>query len=64
MSIHHRPAKLNTLKRGLRILPKSGGYFVHVTSRVVQQRFLFGDEEKTVFTRMSERHKLESIYPD
>jgi hypothetical protein len=45
-----RPTPLKSHKRGLRILPKSGGYFVHVTSRVVQQRFLFGDQEKAVFT--------------
>lgn len=43
-------ASLQTPKRGLRILPKSGGYFVHVTSRVVQQKFLFEEAEKTVFT--------------
>ncbi len=36
--------------RGLRILPKAGGYFVHVTSRVVQQKFLFGEEEKVMIT--------------
>jgi putative transposase len=39
-------------KRGLRILPKEGGYFVHVTSRTVGQMFLFGDQEKRVFVRM------------
>jgi REP element-mobilizing transposase RayT len=36
-------------KRGLRILPKSGGYFVHVTSRAVGQAFLFGTDEKRKF---------------
>ncbi|MCC5847899.1 MAG: hypothetical protein JJU29_07370 [Verrucomicrobia bacterium] len=35
-------------KRGLRILPKEGGYFVHVTSRATQQRFLLGEKEKWV----------------
>ncbi len=44
------PTPLTSRKRGLRILPKSGGYFVHVTTRVVQQRFLFADQEKSVFT--------------
>jgi hypothetical protein len=43
MSIHHHPSAIrNTRKRGLRILPASGGYFVHVTSRVVQQMFSGG----------------------
>jgi hypothetical protein len=45
----------NTRKRGLRFLPKSGGYFVHVTSRVVQQRFLFGDPEKAQFIDLLNR---------
>lgn len=39
-------------KRGLRILPKGQGYFVHVTSRTVGQSFLFGDQEKRVFIKM------------
>ncbi|WFB36891.1 hypothetical protein P3T73_03830 [Kiritimatiellota bacterium B12222] len=39
-------------KRGLRILPKEGGYFVHVTSRTVGQAFMFGDVEKRVFIQM------------
>lgn len=39
-------------KRGLRILPKNHGYFVHVTSRTVGQSFLFKDKEKRVFVRM------------
>jgi hypothetical protein len=39
-------------KRGLRILPKGQGYFVHVTSRTVGQSFLFGNQEKRVFVRM------------
>ena len=39
-------------KRGLRILPKGKGYFVHVTSRTARQEFLFGDLEKKVFIRM------------
>ncbi|WFB34376.1 hypothetical protein P3T73_09400 [Kiritimatiellota bacterium B12222] len=39
-------------RRGLRILPKNTGYFVHVTSRTVGQAFMFGDEEKRVFVRM------------
>ncbi len=56
MSIHHHPSAIrNTRKRGLRILPKSGGYFVHVTSRVVQQKFLFGEEEKRVFSDLMYR---------
>ncbi len=38
--------------RGLRILPKNEGYFVHVTSRAVGQAFLFGDTEKRVFIRI------------
>jgi len=37
--------------RGRRKLPTSGGYFVHVTSRAVQQRFLFGAPEKEAFVR-------------
>lgn len=39
-------------KRGLRILPKGQGYFVHVTSRTVGQAFFFGDQEKRVFVEM------------
>ena len=39
-------------KRGLRILPKGEGYFVHVTSRTVGQAFLFGDLEKRMFVKM------------
>lgn len=39
-------------KRGLRILPKDQGYFVHVTSRTVGQAFLFGEQEKRVFVRL------------
>jgi hypothetical protein len=39
-------------RRGLRILPKGQGYFVHVTSRIVGQEFLFGELEKRVFVRM------------
>jgi hypothetical protein len=39
-------------RRGLRILPKGKGYFVHVTSRTVGQAFLFGDQEKRVFIRL------------
>lgn len=35
--------------RGLRILPKNVGYFVHVTSRTRGQKFLLGDEEKRSF---------------
>ena len=47
---NHFSTPSHSRKRGLRILPKSGGYFVHVTTRVVQQRFLFGHDEKAVFT--------------
>jgi putative transposase len=39
-------------KRGLRILPKGQGYFVHVTSRTRGQSFLFGDQEKRIFVKM------------
>lgn len=39
-------------ERGLRILPKNQGYFVHVTSRTVGQAFLFGDLEKHYFVKM------------
>jgi hypothetical protein len=39
-------------RRGLRILPKDQGYFVHVTSRTTGQEFLFGDQEKKVFAGM------------
>lgn len=35
--------------RGLRILPKNMGYFVHVTSRTRGQAFLLGDAEKRSF---------------
>ncbi len=42
-------------KRGLRILPKRGAYFVHVTSRVCHQRFLIGEEEKRVFLDLVRR---------
>ncbi|MGA0332428.1 MAG: transposase, partial [Kiritimatiellia bacterium] len=35
--------------RGLRILPKGLGYFVHVTSRTRGQEFLLGDQEKRSF---------------
>ncbi|WFB35741.1 hypothetical protein P3T73_16435 [Kiritimatiellota bacterium B12222] len=38
--------------RGLRVLPKGQGYFVHVTSRTAGRAFLFGDEEKRVFVGM------------
>ncbi|MDF3129921.1 hypothetical protein P0Y35_12005 [Kiritimatiellaeota bacterium B1221] len=38
-------------RRGLRILPKNQGYFVHVTSRTAQQAFLFGDAEKRMFIK-------------
>jgi len=41
-------------KRGLRILPASGGYAVHVTSRAIQQRFLFNETEKDSFTGLME----------
>jgi len=41
-------------KRGLRILPDSGGYAVHVTSRAIQQRFLFEEPEKAKFTELME----------
>jgi len=37
--------------RNLRILPRRGGYFVHVTSRTRGQVFLFGDEEKNEFVK-------------
>lgn len=46
---HHHSPCLKPRKRGLRILPHSGGYAVHVTSRVVQQKFLFSDPEKAEF---------------
>ena len=39
-------------RRGLRILPKGQGYFVHVTSRIVGQAFFLGDLEKRVFVKM------------
>lgn len=39
-------------RRGLRILPKNTGYFVHVTSRTAGQEFLFGATEKKVFVEM------------
>ncbi|WFB35628.1 hypothetical protein P3T73_15870 [Kiritimatiellota bacterium B12222] len=39
-------------RRGLRILPKDQGYFVHVTSRTAGRAFLFGDEEKRVLVGM------------
>ncbi|WFB36550.1 hypothetical protein P3T73_02095 [Kiritimatiellota bacterium B12222] len=35
--------------RGVRILPKEGGYFVHVTSRTRGQAFLLGEVEKRSF---------------
>ena len=35
-----------------RLLPDGGGYFVHVMSRVVDQRFIFGDVEKAYFRRL------------
>lgn len=41
-------------KRGLRILPKNRGYFVHVTSRAVHQQFLFKEKEKAEFTKLME----------
>ncbi|MDA3874823.1 MAG: hypothetical protein PF795_12795 [Kiritimatiellae bacterium] len=41
-------------KRGLRILPQNRGFFVHVTSRAVHQRFLFKDTEKAEFTKLME----------
>lgn len=44
----------NGKKRGLRILPAEGGYAVHVTSRAVQQQFLFQEAEKTKFTELME----------
>jgi putative transposase len=42
-------------KRGLRILPKSGDYFVHVTSRSAGQAFLFQDGEKAAFLDLLRR---------
>ena len=42
----------NKRRRGLRILPKDQGYFVHVTSRTTGQEFLFGDLEKRMFVNM------------
>jgi len=41
-------------KRGLRILPATGGYAVHVTSRAIQQLFLFNAPEKDKFTELME----------
>ncbi len=42
-------------RRGLRILPKSGDYFVHVTSRSAGQAFLFKDAEKLAFLDLLRR---------
>ena len=42
-------------RAGGRILPKSGGYFVHVTSRTKDKAFLFGPEEKTAFLELARR---------
>ncbi|MCH8511549.1 MAG: hypothetical protein LAT83_07835, partial [Kiritimatiellae bacterium] len=42
-------------KRGLRILPEKGGYFVHVTSRTVNWEFLFGAEEKSALVELMRR---------
>ena len=42
-------------RRGLRVLPEKGGYFVHVTSRTLQQAFLFGAEEKAALVELSRR---------
>lgn len=36
-------------RRGLRILPKEGGYYVHVISRIVGREFLLGEREKKRF---------------
>jgi REP element-mobilizing transposase RayT len=40
--------------RGRRILPSTQGYFVHVTSRAVHQRFLFKEKEKKAFSERLE----------
>lgn len=37
--------------RGIRVLPRNASYFVHVTSRMVQQRFLFDADAKRAFIR-------------
>jgi putative transposase len=42
-------------KRGLRMLPKSGDYFVHVTSRSAGQLFLFQNQEKGFFVDLLRR---------
>lgn len=41
--------------RGRRILPEKSGYFVHVTSRAVHQRFLFKSNEKNAFSELMEK---------
>lgn len=38
-----------------RVLPKEGGYFVHVTSRVRGQDFLLGTKEKEAFRELAFR---------
>jgi putative transposase len=42
-------------RRHLRILPREGGYYVHVTSRVVDRRYIFGEREKGVFVGMARK---------
>ena len=42
-------------RRGLRILPERGGYFVHVTSRTVNRMHCFGGEEKAVLVELTRR---------
>ncbi len=52
--IHSVWAGKNTKKRGLRILPSTEGYAVHVTSRAIHQQFLFQEPEKAKFTELME----------
>ncbi len=49
------PCVEKVVQKRERVLPKSGGYFVHVTSRVRGQEFLLGAREKEAFRELAFR---------
>lgn len=49
------PCVEKVVRKRERVLPRSGGYFVHVTSRVRGQEFLLAAEEKEAFRELAFR---------
>lgn len=49
------PCVVKVAQKRERVLPKKGGYFVHVTSRVRGQAFLLGQVEKEAFRELALR---------